>query len=137
MAPISSFSLIIGTFSNVGAPPNLVIGDWGSVTTMSATWSTCMVSHKVGERLGGTTKRLGFVVFRVFQQRIMQCDAPEAVSLTQQHGSEHGFADTYCVFQHGLEYWFERARRAADDPQHLRCRGLLFQCLGKVVGALA
>jgi hypothetical protein len=28
MTPISSFSLIIGTFSNVRAPPNLEIGDW-------------------------------------------------------------------------------------------------------------
>src|SRR6516162_553557 len=93
--------------------------------------------HKVGERLGGTKKRLGFVVFRVFQWRFMQCDAPEAVSLTQQHGSEHGFADTYCVFQHGLEYWFQLAGRAGDDAQHLRRRCLLLQRFGEISGALA
>src|SRR5262249_53358795 len=63
----------------------------------------------------------------------MQCDAPEAVSLTQQHASEHGFADTYCVFQHGLEYWFQLAGRAGDDAQHFRGCGLLLQRLGELL----
>src|SRR5215469_10401028 len=63
----------------------------------------------------------------------MQRDAPEAVSFTQQYGSEHGFADTYCVFQHGLEYWFQLARRAGDDAQHLRRRRLLIERLTQFV----
>src|SRR5215471_16954888 len=56
MTPISSFSLIIGTFSNVRAPPNLVISDWGSVTAMSATWSTCMVSIRWASVFVGRTR---------------------------------------------------------------------------------
>ena len=41
------------------------------------------------------------------------------------------------VFQHRLEHRLQLARRAGDDLQHLRGRGLLLQRLGEIVGALA
>ena len=41
--------------------------------------------QNAGERLCRRKKRLGFAEFHIFHRRIMQRDAPEAVSLTEQH----------------------------------------------------
>ena len=41
--------------------------------------------------------------------------------------AELGVAELNRVRQHGLEHWAKLARRAGDDAQHLRGRGLLLQ----------
>ena len=62
----------------------------------------------------------------------------EAVCLRSSYSSaELGLADARRVLQHRLEHRLQFARRAGDDLQHLRGRGLLLQRLGQIVGALA
>src|SRR6516164_11827815 len=63
----------------------------------------------------------------------MQRDAPEAVSLTQQHGSEHGFADPHRILQHGLEHRLQITGRRTDDFEDLRGRRLLLKRLAQFV----
>ena len=73
--PINSFSLIIGTFSSVRAPPNLEISDCGSrrpCHVLSATWAAWHGFQNAGERLCRRKKRLGFAEFHIFHRRIMQ-----------------------------------------------------------------
>ena len=48
-----------------------------------------------------------------------------------------GIANAGRVRQHGLEHGLQLARRAADDLEHLRRRGLLLQRFAEIVGALA
>src|SRR5262245_23332762 len=50
--------------------------------------------------------------------------------------AELRIAEAHRVCQHGLEYRFELARRARDDLENLRGRGLLLQRLGKVLARL-
>ena len=49
--------------------------------------------------------------------------------------AEFGIADAHGIFQHGLEDRLQRARRRADDAQHVRGCRLLLQRFAKIVGA--
>ena len=42
------------------------------------------------------------------------------------------FAQPHCLFEHGIEYWREIARRGVDDLQYLGRRGLLLQRLARL-----
>src|SRR5262249_15779543 len=57
-----------------------------------------------------------------------------AVSREPQH-AKLGIADASGIFEHRMENGSEFARRAADDLQHLRGRGLLFQRLRQFLRA--
>jgi hypothetical protein len=46
-----------------------------------------------------------------------------------EHDAEMRLADAHRICQHRLKDRFELARRAADDAEHLRGRGLLLQRL--------
>ena len=58
-------------------------------------------------------------------------------ALESEQSAEIGLANSHSVLQHGLEHRLQLAGRTRDDAQHLRCRGLLLQRLGEIVGALA
>src|SRR5262249_54302707 len=47
--------------------------------------------------------------------------------------AEPGLAKAHCIGQHGLEHRLQLARRAGDNSQHLRGRGLLLQRLGELL----
>ena len=51
----------------------------------------------------------------------------KVVSLSQDQSAEFRLADARGILQHCLEHRLELARRAGDDPEHLRGRGLLLQ----------
>jgi len=57
----------------------------------------------------------------------------ERTIFVQRHGAEVRLAYAGRVFQHRPEYRLKRARRAADDLEHLRRRSLLLQRLAQLV----
>jgi len=67
---------------------------------------------------------------------IVESDLTEDVSFVEIQRAEFGLADARCVLQHGLEHRLNFAGRARYDAEHLRCRGLLLQRIGKLVRAL-
>src|SRR5262249_45695950 len=71
---------------------------------------------------------------RVHQRRrpIVYRSEAKSVPLPHIQTPEIGLTDASRVIQHGLEHGCDLARRAGNDTQHLRRRGLLLQCLGKV-----
>src|SRR5262245_11035417 len=62
----------------------------------------------------------------------MQRGYAESISLTNEQIAELRLAELDSVRQHGFKDRLQLARRAGDDPQHLRGRGLLLQRFGKV-----
>src|SRR5262249_21202829 len=60
----------------------------------------------------------------------------KAIAFIEVEHPELGPADASCARQHCLEHRLQFARRAADDLQHLRGRGLLLQRLGEVLPRL-
>jgi hypothetical protein len=46
--------------------------------------------------------------------------------------AKFGLADTHSVFQHGLEYRFELARRRADNAQYICCGSLLLEWVARL-----
>ena len=71
------------------------------------------------------TDRAALLKFRKRGGRATKRDCSEGVVLKSIQDAEMGLTEPRRVFQHSIEHWSKFARRAADDPQHLRCRGLL------------
>src|SRR6516164_272987 len=61
---------------------------------------------------------------------------PNSICLEAKESTELSLADTQRVPEHGLKDRLKVARRAADDLEHLRSRGLLLQRLRQIGGAL-
>ena len=80
--------------------------------------------------------RLAVAYFGKCRRRAVQRHRAERVAFEQEQVAELGLADARRVLQHGIEHRLKLARRAADDLQHLRGRGLLLQRLAQIVGAL-
>ena len=68
--------------------------------------------------------------------RAVQRDRAEGVALEEIQHAELGRAHAHRVRQHGLEHRLELARRARDDAEHLRGRGLLLQRFGQLPARL-
>ena len=141
MAPISSFSLSIGTTRSVRAPASLSGSGSASFARrpvrvwMSAIY-VCFGQHACEPRPGGGTTSVAPALLR--QTRAAHHAARQRgkcpFSYRYRH-AELGLADARRVRQHGLEHRLKLAGRARDDLQHLRGRGLLLQCLGEVARA--
>ena len=69
------------------------------------------------------------------RRKVPRGDAKAAV-LAQPQSSILRRANLYGVQQHGLEHGLQLARRAGNDPQHLRRRRLLLQRFGQLARAL-
>ena len=82
---------------------------------------------------GGGRNRPGASCLDERGRRIVKCHGAEGFSIVDVEGAELGLANARGVFQHGLEHRLEFARRAGDDLQHLRGRGLLLQRLAQLV----
>src|SRR6516164_6717514 len=67
----------------------------------------------------------------------MRPNQAKSTFFIQIESTKLGPTDAHRVLQHGLEYWFQLARRRTDNFQHLGGRGLLLQRLGEVGSALA
>ena len=92
-----------------------MIGDSGSTDRHVGDLGRLHGFKQVGERLGATKKRRAFAVFHIRSRRIVQRDAPEAIALTQQYGTEGSLADARGILQHRLEDGLQLAGRGADD----------------------
>src|SRR6516162_2954842 len=57
----------------------------------------------------------------------------QSASLVKREGANIGTAQTRGILDHCVKYRSELARRAGDDPQHLRGRGLPIQRLAQLV----
>src|SRR6516164_4632940 len=60
-------------------------------------------------------------------------DTAQSASLVKREGANIGTAQTRGILDHCVKYRSELARRAGDDPQHLRGRDLPIQRFGKLV----
>ena len=67
----------------------------------------------------------------------MNCDEAKDGSIAQDQIAERGLTNTGCVRQQSIEDRLKFAGRGTDDFEHVRSCGLLFQRLGKIIGALA
>ena len=65
------------------------------------------------------------------RRRVVQGNSSIRIAFEQYHAAELGLANARCILQHGLENRLQLSRRAGDDAQHLRGRGLLLRGLGK------
>src|SRR5262249_28477304 len=61
----------------------------------------------------------------------------ETIAFAEIERAELGLANAHRIAQHGREHRLQIAGRTGNDPQHLRCRGLLLQRLAEVGRALA
>ena len=71
------------------------------------------------------------------RRRTVQRGHAEGISLAKEQIAKLGLAEPGRVPQQGLEHGLQLARRVADNLEHLRGRGLLLQCFGKVIARLA
>ena len=67
--------------------------------------------------------------FNIFGRGTVHSGDAKGVAVANIQIAEFGTAELYRVRQNGLEHWAKLARRAGDDAQHLRGRGLLRQRL--------
>src|SRR5262245_65288932 len=89
-------------------------------------------SIRMGADDGFTLPQLG-----VGRRGAVERNRSERTIFVQRHGAEVRLAYAGRVFQHRLEYRLKLARRAADDTEDLRSRGLLLQCLAQIICTLA
>ena len=59
------------------------------------------------------------------------------VSFAKPKRAEFGLTNASGIRKHRLEHWLQLTRRATDDTQHLRGRGLLLQRLGESLPGLS
>src|SRR5262245_47890764 len=85
-------------------------------------------SIRMGPENGFTLPQLG-----VGRRGAVARNMAKRTIFVQRHGAEVRLAYAGRVFQHRLEYRLKRARRAADDLEHLRRRSLLLQRLAQLV----
>src|SRR6516164_2809758 len=70
------------------------------------------------------------------RRRVIQADCSELISLAEPQASKAGVAQVCRVCQYRIENRLQISRRTADNLEHLRCRGLSLQRLGKIVRAV-
>ena len=66
------------------------------------------------------------------RRHIVRRNEMQGVALPAIDISKLGVADPYGFLKHGVKHRLKIARRAADNLEHLRSRGLLLQRLGKL-----
>ena len=67
------------------------------------------------------------------RRRVSDRNIPKSVALAKRQIAKLRLADARRVLQQRLEHGYQLARRAADDLQHLRGRGLLLQRFAQLV----
>ena len=68
-------------------------------------------------------------------RRVVQRDGAKRISFAKPKRAEFGLTNASGIRKHRLEHWLQLTRRATDDTQHLRGRGLLLQRLGEIARA--
>src|SRR6516162_4422309 len=63
-------------------------------------------------------------VFGQFRRSAHACRPTAAITFDEEQVAEFRLANTYGIFQHGLEYRCQLARRRTNDAQHLCRSGL-------------
>src|SRR5215510_15787692 len=64
---------------------------------------------------------------------VMKRDQTEGVAFAKVEVTETGGTEPDCIYQHGVKYWLQLARRTGDDAQHIGCRSLLLQRFAQLV----
>jgi len=85
--------------------------------------------------LNGDRTLLGAALPRpldVLRSRISHSDRRKGLSVIGPEIADVGLAQAHRVFEHGVEYRREIARRGIDDLQYLGGRGLLLQCFARL-----
>ena len=70
-------------------------------------------------------------------RRVVQRDGAKRISFAKPKRAEFGLTNASGIRKHRLEHWLQLTRRATDDTQHLRGRGLLLQRLGESLPGLS
>ena len=95
-------------------------------------WTTCFVRSHSGMTGGGVgaERALAQPGCRECRRHIVFRDNAELhLRRKEIDRAKFGFTQARGILQHRLENWLQFTRRAADDLQHLRGRGLLLQRL--------